>query len=77
VLFNYHENRKLRFPGLYQFTLTPFSIGHIPIDADVTSMDNSGSHKAGFYRTYKGNDGCAPMAVYIEQKGYCLDFEFR
>jgi hypothetical protein len=26
-------------------TLVPVSSGHIPIDADVTPMDNSGSHK--------------------------------
>jgi len=25
--------------------LRPLSSGHIPIDADVTPMDNSGSHK--------------------------------
>jgi hypothetical protein len=58
-------------------TLTPTSSGHIPIDADVTPMDNSGSHKEGVSRTYKGQDGFAPMAVYIGQEGYCLDFEFR
>lgn len=58
-------------------TLTPVSSGHIPIDADVTPMDNSGCHKEGVSRTYKGHDGFAPMAVYIGQEGYCLDFEFR
>ena len=58
-------------------TLSPVSSGHIPIDADVTPMDNSGSHKEGIFMTYKGHDGFAPMAVYIGQEGYCLDFEFR
>ncbi|MES9822747.1 MAG: IS1380 family transposase [Candidatus Thiodiazotropha sp.] len=58
-------------------TLEPLFTGHIPIDADVTPMDNSGSHKEGVSRTYKGHDGFAPMAVYLGQEGYCLDFEFR
>ena len=40
-------------------------------------MDNSGSHKEGVSRTDKGHDGFAPMAVYIGQEGYCLDFDFR
>lgn len=60
-----------------QPTLRPLSTGHIPIDADVTPMDNSGSRKEGVSRTYKGHDGYAPMAVYLGQEGYCIDFEFR
>ncbi|VAW83049.1 hypothetical protein MNBD_GAMMA12-1930 [hydrothermal vent metagenome] len=38
-------------------TLTPLATGHLPLDADVTPMDNSGSHKEGVSRTYKGRDG--------------------
>jgi len=60
-----------------QPTLRSLPTGHIPIDADVTPMDNSGSHKEGVSRTYKGHDGFAPMAVYLGQEGYCIDFEFR
>lgn len=40
-------------------------------------MDNSGSHKEGVSRTYKGCDGYAPMPVYLGQEGYCLEFELR
>ena len=40
-------------------------------------MDNSGSRKEGVSKTYKGHDGYAPMAGYLRQEGYCLDFEFR
>jgi len=58
-------------------TLTPLSTGHVPLDADVTPMDNSGSHKEGVSRTYKGHDGYAPMAAYLGQEGYCIGFEFR
>lgn len=53
------------------------STGHVPIDADVTPMDNSGSHKEGVSRTYKGHDGYAPMAAYLGQEGYCIGFELR
>lgn len=57
--------------------LEPLATGHIPLDADVTPMDNSGSQKAGVSRTYKGCDGFAPMAVYLGQEGYCLELELR
>ena len=57
--------------------LKPLYTGHIPIDADVTPMDNGGSHKEGVSRTYKGCDGYAPMPVYLGQEGYCLEFELR
>lgn len=51
--------------------------GHIPLDADVTPMDNSGTRKEGVSRTYKGHDGYAPMAAYLGQEGYCLELELR
>lgn len=57
--------------------LTPVFTGHLPLDADVTPMDNSGSHKEGVSRTYKGQDGYAPMGVYLGQEGYCLRMELR
>ena len=58
-------------------TLTPLYTGHIPLDADVTPMDNTGSNKEGVSRTYKGCDGYAPMPAYLGQEGYCLEFELR
>ena len=57
--------------------LMPLATGHIPLDADVTPMDNSGSRKEGISRTYKGHDGYAPMPAYLGQEGYCLAFELR
>ena len=60
-----------------QPTLTPVSTSHIPIDADVTPMDNSGSRKEGISRTYKDCDGYVPMPAYLGQEGYCLAFELR
>ena len=38
--------------------------GFVPVDFDVTPMDNSKSHKEGVPRTYKGCDGYAPMIGY-------------
>ena len=58
-------------------TLTPLATGHVPLDADVTPLDNTGSHKEGVSRTYKGFDGYAPMPVYLGQEGYCIEFELR
>jgi len=71
------EKASRDFLSNIQPALRPLSTGYVPIDADVTPMDNSGSHKEGVSRTYKGHDGYAPMAVYLGQEGYCLGFEFR
>ena len=51
--------------------------GHVPLDADVTPMDNSQTKKEGVSRTYKGYDGYAPIAAYLGQEGWCLGFELR
>jgi len=71
------EKASRDFLSHIQPTLEPLKTGHIPLDADVTPMDNSGSHKEGVSRTYKGCDGYAPMPVYLGQEGYCLEFELR
>ena len=56
---------------------TALETGHVALDADVTPFDNSGTHKEGVSRTYKGEDGFAPMAAYLGQEGYCLELELR
>ncbi len=71
------EKASRDFLSNIQPALRPLSTSHIPVDADVTPMDNSGSHKEGVSRTYKGHDGYAPMAVYLGQEGYCIGFELR
>ena len=50
---------------------------YTPIPMDVTVMDNSDSHKEDVGRTYKGNDGFAPMNAYIGTHGYLLNCELR
>jgi hypothetical protein len=56
---------------------TPLDNGLMPLDCDVTPLDNSQSKKEGVSRTYKGEDGYAPMAAYLGQEGYCLELELR
>ena len=41
----------------------------IPVDIDVSPLDNSGSHKQGVSFTYKKHDGYAPIFAYV---GACL-----
>jgi len=50
--------------------VTALPMGHVPLDADVTPMDNSRTKKQGVSRTYKGMDGYAPMMGYIGAEGY-------
>lgn len=57
--------------------LTALDTGHIPLDADVFPMDNSGTKKEKVCRTYKGHDGYAAIAAYIGLEGWCLEVELR
>jgi hypothetical protein len=56
---------------------TPLSTGHLALDFDVFTLDNSGTAKEGVGRTYMGFDGYAPIAGYLAEKGYCLGLELR
>lgn len=56
---------------------TPLANSFVPVDIDVTPMDNSKSKKEGVSRTYKGFDGFAPMMAYIGTEGYAINFELR
>ena len=49
----------------------------VPVDMDVSPLDNSGSKKMGVSYTYKGHDGYAPMFAYVGREGYMLDCELR
>ena len=49
----------------------------VPVDIDVTPMDNSKTSKQGVSRTYKGFDGYAPMMAYIGTECYAVNFELR
>ena len=49
----------------------------IPIDIDVTPMDNSRSHKKGVSPTYKKVDGYAPIMAYIGNEGHMINNQLR
>ena len=51
--------------------------GMVPLDIDVTPMDNSKSHKEGVSRTYKNFYGYAPIMAYIGAEGYACNFDLR
>lgn len=57
--------------------LTPLASGHLAVDFDVFTLDNSGTAKQGVGRTYRGFDGYAPIAGYVGEEGYCLGLELR
>lgn len=56
----------------HTFHLQPSALesGLVPLDLDVTPLDNSKTHKEGVAHTYKGFDGYAPMMAYIAQKAF-------
>jgi len=49
----------------------------IPVDMDVSPLDNTNSNKESVGRTYKGCDGFAPMLAYIGTEGFMLKNELR
>jgi len=60
--------------------ITPLTVSmrhYIPVDVDVSVLDNSKSHKEGVGRTYMGCDGYAPVFSYIGTEGYMLGYELR
>ena len=56
---------------------TPLKNGLIPVDIDVTPMDNSNTKKEGVSWTYKKYMGYAPMMAYIGKEGYLINTELR
>jgi len=50
---------------------------YIPLDIDVSPLDNSGSNKEGVSWTYKNHDGYAPIFAYLGTHGYMLNCELR
>ena len=49
----------------------------VPVDLDVTPMDNSKTFKEGVSYTYKGFVGYAPMMAYIGTEGFLVNTELR
>ena len=51
--------------------------GHVAIDIDVSTFDNSKTKKEGVSRTYMGYDGLAPIFAYMGTQGFLLNAELR
>ena len=58
-------------------TINKSNMTFIPVDMDVSPMDNTNSNKESVSRTYKGCDGYAPMFAYIGTEGFMLSNELR
>ena len=56
---------------------TPLKSGMVPVNMDVTPMDNSNTSKEGVLWTYKKFMGYAPMMAYIGKEGYLANVELR
>lgn len=61
----------------YSIQPTALDSGLVPLDIDVTPMDNSKTKKEGVSRTYKGFDGYAPIMAYIGTEGFLVNTELR
>ena len=46
-------------------TVKPGHLKLVPVDIDVSPLDNSGSSKQGVSFTYKKHDGYAPIFAYL------------
>lgn len=57
--------------------LSPLSTGHMPLDLDVFTLDNSDTKKEGVSYTYRGFNGYAPFGVWLGLEGWCLEIEQR
>jgi hypothetical protein len=57
--------------------LTALPGGHVPLDLDVFTMDNSDTKKEGVSFTYQGFCGYAPIAAYLGEEGWCIGMELR
>lgn len=60
-----------------QATFSALPSGHMPLDLDVFTQDNSDTKKEGVSYTYRGFNGYAPIAAWLGLEGWCLEIEQR
>lgn len=58
-------------------TLSTLPSGHMPLDMDVFTQDNSNTKKEGVSWTYRKFNGFAPIAAWLGLEGWCLEIEQR
>ncbi len=63
--------------GRHAPPLAPCHGDLIPLDVDVSPLDNSGTKKEGVACTYKMLDGYAPVFAYLGQEGYLIHGQLR
>ena len=57
--------------------LSTLDSGHMPLDLDVFTQDNSNTKKEGVSWTYRKFHGFAPIAAWLGLEGWCLEIEQR
>jgi hypothetical protein len=57
--------------------ITGLATGHVPLDIDVFTMDNSNTKKEGASYTYMGFNGFSPIAAYLGLEGWIMEIEMR
>ena len=57
--------------------LSTLPSGHMPLDLDVFTQDNSNTKKEGVSWTYRKFNGFAPIAAWLGLEGWCLEIEQR
>jgi hypothetical protein len=60
-----------------QASLSTLPSGHMPLDLDVFTQDNSNTKKEGVSWTYRKFHGFAPIAAWLGLEGWCLEIEQR
>lgn len=75
MFFDCVDNASLSLLSSVVDSLNPSYKNYIPVDMDVSPLDNSDTKKEGVSCTYKLHDGYAPMFMYIGQEGYMLGCE--
>lgn len=71
-----HEEA-VRLVARHAAALTACHADWIPLDIDVSPLDNSGTKKEGVAWTYKKLDGYAPAFAYLGLEGYLVHCELR
>ncbi len=57
--------------------LSTLPSGHMPLDLDVFTQDNSNTKKEGVSWTYRKLHGFAPITAWLGLEGWCLEIEQR
>jgi hypothetical protein len=57
--------------------VSPLPTGHVGLDIDLTTLDNSNSNKEGVSYTYQGYAGYGAMGAYLGVEGWNIGMELR